>query len=372
MDEIRAGIYVRLSRDDERFGESMSIENQRLMLTDLCRTQGWHIVDPYADDGYSGLSFQRPEMQRLIEDAKAGRINTIVVKDLSRFGRNYVEAGQLIDELFPALQVRLVAVNDGVDTATNRNTDYIPIRNVFNEFYCKDISRKVKSARMASAKQGNYQGGTAPYGYWLDPEDRHRLIVDHQAAEVVRRIFRMRSDGMSLRQIADAFNSEHIMNPRDYYYQRIGKPNPRTMRHIWNTTTIKHILENEAYIGNMVQFKRGVVSYKNHKQRDKPPESWIRCEHTHEPLVSDEMWAAVQERFEGKGTKQRRKKDGELPLFSGLLRCADCGSVMCYKADMNRRKDGSCAGRNAYCCRAYSSGGRSVCQSHWTMEQDLL
>jgi len=372
MDEIKVGIYARLSQDDERFGESMSIENQRLMLTDLCETQGWHIVDCYADDGFTGLTFQRPEMQRLIADAKSGRINTIVVKDLSRFGRNYIEAGQLIEDLVPAIGIRLIAVNDGVDTANNQNTDYIPIRNVFNEFYSKDISRKVKSARQAIARQGNFQGAYAPYGYRLNPQDRHHLLVDEEAAETVRRIFRMRADGVGIRHIADILNGEQILNPRDYYYQKIGKSNPRDMQHVWGNVTVTHILKNEVYIGNMVQCKSGVVSYKNHKNIEKPQESWIRCEHTHEALIDMETWNAVQEKFQKSAPKQRRKKDGEQPLFSGLLWCADCGSGLRFNSAGYVRKDGTHSGNNAYCCQRFRSGGKNACQSHWTCEQDLL
>ena len=369
---IRVGIYARLSRDDERFGESMSIENQKLMLNDYCDRQGWEIVDVYADDGFTGLTFDRPEMQRLIEDAKNGRINTVLVKDLSRFGRNYVEAGQLIDDLFPLLNIRLVAPNDGVDTHTNQNTDFIPIRNVFNEYYCKDISRKVISARKASAKQGNFMGSSAPYGYWLDPNDRHKLIIDEDAAVVVQRIFRMRADDCSYNQIADTLNREGIPNPRDYYYHKIGKPNPRVMRHYWSEITVTHILKNEVYIGNMVQFKTGVVSYKNHSIRAKPEETWIRCENTHEPIIDRKLWDAVQSKFRKKQTKQRRTQSGELPLFSGLLKCADCGGLMHFKPDMNKRKDGTCLAHHSYCCRTYKQSGASACTSHWTGEQQLI
>ena len=375
MDETRAGIYVRLSRDDERFGDSMSIENQKLMLTDLCHKQGWQIVDVYSDDGITGLTFQRPGIQRMIEDARNGKINTVLVKDLSRFGRNYIEGGQIIEDLFPSLNIRLIAVNDGVDTAKNQNTDFIPIRNVFNEYYCKDISRKVKTARMASARQGNFQGANAPYGYRLDPDDRHRLLIDEESSVIVQRIFRMRADGRSHRYIADTLNSEQIANPRDYYYQKKGKANPRVMQHNWNCTTISHILRNEVYIGNMVQFKTGTTSYKNHKLCSKPEETWIRCEHTHDPIISMELWEAVQAQRKKEvtaNTRQKKKADGEVPLFSGILRCADCGSVLNFSHPASRRKDGTSVRTNGYICQKYKLGGRSACQSHWTAEKDLI
>ncbi len=374
MDETKVGIYVRLSRDDARYGESMSIENQRLMLTDYCDRMGWQIVDVYADDGFTGLNFERPEMQRLIADAKSGRINTILCKDLSRFGRNYVEAGQLIEDLFPTLNIRLVAPNDGVDTLQNRNTDFIPIRNVFNEYYSRDISRKVISARRASAKQGNFQGGAAPYGYKLDPNDKHHLLIDDKSAEVVRRIFTMRVDGKGVVQIADALNTDRILCPRDYYYHCKGKLNPRMNEtHKWIDTTVTHILKNEVYIGHMVQFKTGRVSFKNRKTVNKPKESQVRCENTHEPIIDMETWEIVQKSFEkyaGKG-RVKERKNGEMPLFSALLVCADCGSKMDFRTGEYINKKGQPRGQNYYTCRANKSSGSSVCTSHLIGEKDL-
>lgn len=220
-------------------------------------------------------------------------------------------------------------------------------------------------------------GSSAPYGYWLDQNDRHKLIIDEDAAVVVNRIFKMRAEDFSYNQIADTLNREGIPNPRDYYYHKIGKPNPRVMRHYWSEITITHILKNEVYIGNMVQFKTGVVSYKNHSIRAKPEETWIRCENTHEPIIGRKLWDAVQSKFRKKQTKQRRTQSGELPLFSGLLKCADCGGLMHFKPDMNkpdmnRRKDGTNLQHHAYTCGTYKHGGSGVCTSHWIMENALV
>ena len=214
--DYKVGIYVRLSRGDERLGESVSIENQKLILTKYCEEQCWKIVDIYCDDGVSGTSFDRPGVQRLIEDAKDGRINLILVKDLSRFGRNYIQVGQFTDYLFPMIGVRFVALNDGVDTL-NSDNDIMPFKNLFNEFQGKETSKKIKAVKQINAKAGNYLGAYVPYGYMASPEDKHRFIVDEEAAENVRKLFRYRCQGYDFRKIAGLMNEKHILQPRDYY-----------------------------------------------------------------------------------------------------------------------------------------------------------
>ena len=268
--EIKVGIYVRLSKDDI-YEESTSIENQKLLLTDFCFEKVWKIVDYYEDDGYTGLNFQRPEVQRLIADAKLGRINLILVKDLSWFGRNYTECGYYEEELFPAIGCRFIALNDGVDTAHKIN-NMMPFQNLYNEMYSQDLSRRVKTAKRVRAKNGNYIATYAPYGY---EKYDYRLIIDNQAAEVVKRIFCMRISGMSYCKIAAVLNQEHVIPPRDYYYEKIGRPNPRKTHHRWTDTSISQILKNENYIGNTVQMKTHCVSCKNHIQIPHAPEDVI-------------------------------------------------------------------------------------------------
>lgn len=215
-----AGIYVRLSKDDERVGESLSIENQKRILTSYVNEQGWNIVDIYVDDGYSGTNFNRPGVTRLLEDAKTGKINLIIVKDLSRFGRNYIQVRQYIDYIFPTYNIRFIALNDNVDT-TNADTmamDMMPIMNVFNEWHAANTSKKIKAVIEANAKSGKYRTTFAPYGYVKSDNENRLPVVDEPAASVVRRIFEMRSHGISPRHIADTLNAEEIPTASDYMY----------------------------------------------------------------------------------------------------------------------------------------------------------
>lgn len=228
----KVGIYCRLSNDDEREGESVSIENQKLLLQSYVRQMGWNEVDVYIDDGYSGTNFNRPGVQRLIEDAKAKRINLILVKDLSRFGRNYIEFGQYTDYLFPSLGCRFIALNNGIDTMSNNgSTDVMCFLNLFNEFYSRDTSKKVKAVKRACAENGKFMGTYPAYGYKRDPEDKHHLVIDEETAPTVRRIFSMRATGMGFHAIAAQLNEEGLPSPGMLYYQRKGKPDPRRVNH---------------------------------------------------------------------------------------------------------------------------------------------
>lgn len=365
MKDVRVGIYVRLSNDDLREGESMSIENQKHMLMDFCFQQGWKIIDIYADDGYTGLNFNRPQVQRLIEDAKLGKINLILVKDLSRFGRNHLECGYYEEELFPSIGCRFIALNDGIDTARDGN-DIMPFQNVYNELYSKDMSQRVRTAKHIRAKNGSYLAAYAPYGY--EKKD-HRLVIDETAAEIVRYIFKLRLEGKSCCRIAAILNEQQIVPPRDYYYQKRNKPNPRNVHHRWTDNSIAQMLKNEVYIGNTVQYKTEAPSYKCRKQMPQKPEQWVRCDNTHEPIISREDWDAVQSLWK---QTTARKKPVYNPLFTGLLRCADCGAHMNFKPDMNRRKDGTNLQHHAYTCGTYKHGGSGACTSHWIMENALM
>ena len=248
------GIYCRLSNDDERDGESVSIENQKLLLQNYVRQRGWNEIDTYIDDGYSGTNFNRPGVKRLIEDAKAKRINVILVKDLSRFGRNYIEFGQYTDYLFPSLGCRFIALNNGIDTMSdNGSTDVMCFLNLFNEFYSRDTSKKVKAVKKACAESGKFMGTYPAYGYRRDPLDKHHLVIDEETAPIVRRIFAMRASGMGFHAIAAALNEEGIPSPGVLYYQRKGQSDPRRVNHKWADQTVKNMVRSEVYIGNMVQ-----------------------------------------------------------------------------------------------------------------------
>ena len=365
------GIYCRLSNDDERDGESVSIENQKLLLQSYVRQMGWNEVDVYIDDGYTGTNFNRPGVQRLIEDAKAKRINLILVKDLSRFGRNYIEIGQYTDYLFPSIGCRFVALNNGVDTESkNGSTDVMCFLNLFNEFYSRDTSKKVKAVKRACAENGKFMGTYPAYGYKRDNEDKHHLVIDEDTAPIVRRIFSMRATGMGFTGIADQLNEEGIPSPGMLYYQRRGKADPRRVNHKWAGETVKHLIRNEVYIGNMVQGKTGTVSYKNKKLISKPEDEWIRVEGTHEPIISLDVWDTVQG-IDQKRVRKNAASDGIRSVFTGLVYCAECGFKMRNHTEKFTYKDGSPGRYSSFICGNYARSGKSACTIHTIYENVL-
>ena len=370
QETYNVGIYCRLSREDERTGESVSVENQREMLSRYVLEQGWNLYAAYCDDGVSGTTFDRPGFNQLIADATAGKINLVLCKDLSRLGRDYIESGKYTDIVFPSLGCRFIALNDGVDTAHKNNEMLVILKNVMNDLYARDTSSKIKAVKRSSFQAGKYVGCYAPIGYLKSPEDKHVLVIDPATAPIVRRIFDLRCQGCSYRKIATTLNTEQVPTPSSFYYLRQGKPNIRKEGGYWQAQTVKAILQNEVYIGHMVQNKTGNVSYKVHKQVDKPESEWIRVEGTHEPLVSMEVWELVRT-IEKQNTRSRTQANGETALFAGLLRCMDCGSLMRSYHDGRRRKDGSKSSYRSYACGRYSSGGKTVCTAH-IMNQRVL
>ena len=365
------GIYCRLSNDDERDGESVSIENQKLLLQSYVRQMGWNEIDVYIDDGYTGTNFNRPGVQRLIEDAKAKRINLILVKDLSRFGRNYIEIGQYTDYLFPSIGCRFVALNNGVDTESNNgSTDVMCFLNLFNEFYSRDTSKKVKAVKRACAENGKFMGTYPAYGYKRDNEDKHHLVIDEDTAPIVRRIFSMRATGMGFTGIAAQLNEEGIPSPGMLYYQRRGKADPRRVNHKWAGETVKHLIRNEVYIGNMVQGKTGTVSYKNKKLISKPEDEWIRVEGTHEPIISQEIWDTVQS-IDQKRVRKNAASDGIRSVFTGIVYCAECGFKMRNHTEKFTYKDGSPGRYSSFICGNYARSGKSACTIHTIYENVL-
>ncbi|MGN0657245.1 MAG: recombinase family protein [Ruminiclostridium sp.] len=370
-----AGIYVRLSKDDERAGESLSIENQKLILTKYVAEQGWNIVDIYVDDGYSGTSFDRPAVIRLLDDAKAGKINLIIVKDLSRFGRNYIQVGQYIDYIFPTYNIRFIALNDNVDTADKDTTamDMLPIMNVFNEWHAANTSKKIKAVIEANCKAGKYRTTFAPYGYVKGDDENHLPVVDEPAASVVRRIFQMRSQGISPRHIADTLNNEGVPIASDYLYAKMGKPNPRRTSHLWCAERIRTMINNPTYLGHLVQMKTTTVSYKNHKNVKKDPSEWIIVENTHEPLVSQEIWDKCRE-MEASVSQGKKTKTGFVAALSGLMFCADCGEKM--RLGWNNTTNGSKKKprkyvRHNFNCGRYNRHGKIACKSHYIKMKDI-
>ncbi|MDL2232188.1 recombinase family protein [Ruminococcaceae bacterium OttesenSCG-928-L11] len=364
------GIYARLSKDDERSGESVSIENQKAILTQHVEAQtGWVLHKIYVDDGWSGTNFQRPSFQKMLADAKDGVINLIICKDLSRFGRNYIEVGQFTDYIFPTIGCRFVALNDSVDTIHNNN-DIMPYKNLMNEFHSRDTSKKVRTILKARAESGKFMGSFAPYGFRKNPQDKHQLIIDDQTAPVVRRIFAMRCAGKGYYAIACALNEDGIIAPRAAWYAEHGGSSSTMGTGLWSSSAIKLLMQNEAYIGHMVQGKQGKVSFKTKKIVKKDPEDWIRVENTHEPIIDQATWDQVQ-RINARKHRPKAISNGSVNSFAGLLYCADCGSTMRYQSKKNIRKDGSVEYSALFLCGSYSRSGKSACTAHIIQEKAL-
>ena len=369
-----AGIYVRLSQEDMRAGESLSIENQKLILTKYVKEQGWNLVDTYVDDGYSGTSFERPGVQKLLDDAKTGTINLIIVKDLSRFGRNYIEVGRYIDYIFPMHNIRFIALNDNVDTASKDSTamDMMPIINLFNEWHASSTSKKIKAVLKANAKAGKYRSTCAPFGYDKGPAPNHLPVIDPYAAPIVKRIFTMRAEGISPHQIGHILNDEHIPIPSDYYYQKQGKVNPRRTTHLWSPEVVRQILRNPTYLGKLVQLRTTTVSYKNHKVIKNDPEDMVVVENTHEAIISQELWDKVRE-MEKSVSHGKITKSGFVACLSGLMYCVDCGAKMrlCWNNTRHKRGGPRTYYRHNFNCNSYNKYGRKICPSHYIKMQDI-
>lgn len=360
-----AAVYARLSKEDEKAGDSVSIESQVAMLTKYVSDNGWEYVATYKDDGYSGTSFDRPAFSEMMSRVRKGEINLVVVKDLSRFGRDYLEVGQYIDVIFPALNCRFIAVNDNVDTIRNSNDMMAIFKNVMNDFYARDTSAKIRAVRKSSCRSGRYMGAFAPYGYVKDPADKHRFLIDEPAAEVVRWIFTLRAGGIGCLKIARELNEKGILPPRSYYFDAKGQANPfERTNHRWNGCTVRHILENEAYLGHTVQHKEERMSYKDHRTKAVSPEEWIKVENTHEPIISRELWEECR-MVDRLNSRPRLNKMKEVSLFSGLLYCADCGFAMRCQVTVRHKKDGTKAYYEAYMCGSYSRSGHTACTTHY-------
>ena len=358
-------VYARLSKEDERAGDSVSIESQVAMLTKYVSDNGWEHVATYKDDGYSGTSFDRPAFSEMMSRVRKGEINLVVVKDLSRFGRDYLEVGQYIDVIFPALNCRFIAVNDNVDTIRNSNDMMAIFKNVMNDFYARDTSAKIRAVRKSAMCSGRYMGAFAPYGYVKDPADKHKFLIDESAAEVVRWIFTLRAGGIGCPKIARELNEKGILPPRTYYFDERGKQNPYAKYNgKWNDRSVRLILNNEAYLGHTVQHKEERFSYKDHRTRAVSPDEWIRVENTHEPIITKELWEECR-LVDNLNSRPRQSKMKEVSLFSGLLYCADCGFAMRCQVTVRRKKNGVKANYEAYMCGSYSRSGHTACTTHY-------
>ena len=364
-EEIKiTALYERLSRDDEQAGESNSIQNQKKYLEEYAHQHGLRNIRHFYDDGYSGTNFNRPGFAALLEEVEAGRVETLVVKDLSRLGRNYIEVGRLTEEFFPNHDIRLVAVSDNIDTDEGEN-ELAPIRNLFNEWYARDISKKRRISNKIKGNAGEPMG-QPPYGYVKDPENPKRWIVDEEAAQVVRRIYRMTLEGVGTEQIAAKLEEDGVLTPRAYWHSkginRPGKVKDLPPTH-WNSSSVIKMLSVQEYCGDILNFKTYSKSYKNKKRLENDRENWAIFKDVHEPIIERAVFEQVQQK-RGK-MRKRQAKDGERSMFSGLLVCADCGSNLHFHFNQGNPEI------KYFNCSNYK-GNRGTCGSTHYVRVDFL
>lgn len=323
---FKVAMYIRLSREDGDKEESSSVTNQRNIITRFINeNDNFIIVDEYVDDGYTGTNFNRPAFQRMIKDIEKGKINTVITKDLSRLGRDYIDTGRYVQRYFPENRVRYIALLDGIDTLEDAGmNDIAPFKSVINDMYVKDISKKITSALKERKTAGNFLAVTAPYGYKKNPENKYQLVINEEEANVVRYIFRLYLQGNGLTKIAKILTEEEIPVPG--ISRNIGTTRKTKLYNCWKQTTISRILKNPVYIGNLEQFKRKKVNYKSKKRVSVPKEDRVICYNTHEPIIKKEDFDEVQKIItENKAFSKSTKHDY---LFKGFLYCADCGAKL--------------------------------------------
>lgn len=364
-------LYIRLSQEDADNGqekqESNSVTSQKILLNEFVEEHDDLLVyDTYIDDGFTGTDFNRPSFQRLLEDMRNGNINCVIVKDLSRLGRNYIEVGNYIEQVFPLFNIRFIAINDNVDSFKNpasTNTILVPFKNLINDEYCRDTSIKIRSALNGKKKKGEFIGAFPSYGYIKNPENKHKLIIDEVAAEIVKKIFHWNvNEGLGKIAICHKLNELGILNPTGHKKLELGQNYnnyaSKDNSYTWTPSTVRNILNNEVYIGNTVQGKRRTKSYKVHKVEAVPQEEWVRVENTHEPIIDKETFEKAQEL--SKKDMKVSQKIGELSIWAGLLKCKDCGRAMNKKSSTNKSGNKY----EYYICSTYRKKSNQLCTKH--------
>jgi len=356
-----AGIYCRLSNDDGNVGMSDSIKTQQKYLIDYCQTHNITVFDIYIDDGFSGTRFNRPAFQKMIKDAQKGKINTIVVKDMSRFGRDSSECGRYIDKILPEMGVTLIAAADNVDTI-DPDTQYdmsILFKNVVNEIQPLMTSQKTRLALRTKAKNGEYLGSKAPHGYFKSPVDNHKLVIDEEAAPLVVRIFNLAVSGYGLNRIARILSKEKVLTPAAYLAEKERRAYDKDPYN-WDLTTVRAIIHNEAYCGRLVSGKRTVISYKNNKVIDVDPSRWIIVENAFPRIISDRLWDDAHKAIQ---SRKREGTSGFENIFAGLLKCDCCGHALGIS---------NVAGAPIYySCNTYRKKGKEACSLHYVLYDNL-
>ncbi len=362
--DVTAFLYERLSRDDNMDGESYSIGNQKKLLIKVAKEKGYTNLVHFFDDGISGVTMDRPGFADMIQQLEQGKAAAVFVKDLSRLGRNYIEVGRLTEEFFPNHDIRLVAVSDNIDTDEGEN-ELAPIRNLFNEWYARDISKKRRISNKIKGNAGEPMG-QPPYGYVKDPENPKRWIVDEEAAQVVRRIYRMTLEGVGTEQIAAKLEEDGVLTPRAYWHSkginRPGKVKDLPPTH-WNSSSVIKMLSVQEYCGDILNFKTYSKSYKNKKRLENDRENWAIFKDVHEPIIERAVFEQVQQK-RGK-MRKRQAKDGERSMFSGLLVCADCGSNLHFHFNQGNPEI------KYFNCSNYK-GNRGTCGSTHYVRVDFL
>ena len=363
-------LYMRLSRDDENYGDSVSIETQRTILRQFAKENLLHVVDEYVDDGWSGTNFERPDFKRMMDDVESGKINCIVTKDLSRFGREHVMMDYYLEFVFPEKNIRYIAVSDNEDTEKGLS-DFVPFKNLFNEWFAKDTSRKVKTALHAKFAAGQHICTYAPLGYKKHSDVKNLIEIDEETRWIIEKIFDLAYRGAGAAKITGILIDERVPTPGWLNFTRYGtfaniySDAPDDKRYAWTISQVKSILKDEIYIGNSVHGKQTNISYKNKKKIRKPEEEWFRVENTHDAIISKDVFNQVQEQI---ASRRRVQKDGTTQIFAGLVRCADCGWSMSFGTNRSNSKPFS-----YFNCTSYRQFGKkhSNCSAHYVRYDTL-
>ena len=362
--DYHVALYIRLSKEDESEGPSQSVTNQKSLLDEFVRKHRLQVYDTYVDDGYSGTSFDRPDFQRMIGDIETKKVNMVITKDLSRLGRDYIMTGHYMERYFPEKRVRYISLLDGIDTGVESSAnDITPFRAIMNDMYAKDISKKIKSVKRDKQRKGQFIGGKPAYGYKMHPTEKNKIVIDEEVAPTVRRIFNMALDGMSCRKIAAKLNEEGVPTPATYCGWNMGRKGPYAG--FWSSERISEMLQNETYIGNMVQGRTVKISYKSKKCLKQDRENWVVVEGTHEPLIDAETFRKVRMLVSSRRHTRSRTYDF---LLKGLIICHECGYPL---AVLNRK---NAAGEDVlyFVCRTYQRFTKAgVCTCHSIKEKTV-
>ena len=361
-DKITA-LYCRLSKDDGTNNESMSISTQKTMLKDYAKRNGFLNCQFYVDDGYSGTNYDRPAFRQLIEDIQDGEVSTLITKDLSRLGRNYLETGTYIEVFFPNHNVRYIAINDGVDSIDNAQMDITPFRNIINEMYAKDTSRKIKSALHARRMQGKYMATTAPFGYQKDEKDHNHLVIDEVTAPIVELIFSIAEEGVGLHTICNRLRKAKVIKPSFYKKEMFERYTDEEKMYDWDTAYVSKILHDPVYAGNLTVAERPTKTMRSKKRQYIPYAEREVIYGTHEPIIEQSRWNTVQKILESRPPVIGESSSGYDNIFRGVIKCADCGSAMLAKVEQKRKRN-NVLDKTFYCCTKYRKFGKEGCSSH--------